>query len=122
MGERAPRAPRALPESEPPTPRLLAIADVISHFLDGVHRDHGHVVICAGVFLFLCENLVFILPVDHSVATGEYFAAFEHFGHAAPPGAVLLAIECKNRTPVAVLSRWEGPRLHRVVFVPFVFV
>ena len=111
-----------LTESEPAAPRFGAVADVISHLLDGVHRDERHIVICEGVFLFLRQYLVFIFPVDHSVATGEYLAAFEHLSHAAPPGAVLLLIACKKRMPVAVLSRWEEPRHQRVVLVPFVRV
>src|SRR5215471_15220885 len=81
-------------EPEPALARRLAIADVIRHLFDGVHRDHRHVVVLASVFFFLRNDLVFILPVDHRVAAGEYLAALEHFPHVPLPAR---SVECKRR-------------------------
>ena len=80
------------------------VPDDIGHLLDGVHRDHRHIVIIPRMLFLFREDFVFILPVDDRVAPGEYFAAFEHFRHAAPPGAYRHRSRMQDRRPPRSLT------------------
>ena len=65
-----------------------------------VWRDDRHVVLFPGVGLCLGQDLVRVLPNDHSVAARHEIAALQDFRHATPPWSVSCQQSSARRTRV----------------------